>query len=198
MTLRKFIACAQLMLLVLGLSLTTGCNGDEVTITYRQVANWNQFDDYNTSEVSQTDQGAPAIYVMYKITSIQNNSAKAKDFSFKVNDAYAYCLYPANVACPGVWSDEQQYGTLSNKNLLYHAKDQIVKAGTSATNLGCVILLVPASDPKTNTLSLVDLHWHNEGNPQFVNITREDTNTTVPFAFPMTSTTLNQLCTSSS
>jgi hypothetical protein len=196
MTLRKFIACAQLVLLVAGLSLTTGCDVGTVTITYTQIANFYEYDpEFGAPKVAEMA-GGGALFVMYKITAIQNKGANSKQFWFTEDNLYAKCLAPPNAICPGELNDEHNVLPGAPLDYLEHAKDQVVKAGTSVYNLGCIVIKVPALDPQKNLLSLVDLSWHYDGkSPQLlVNIVRDDLNTTVAWVHPMTRKILNDQC----
>jgi hypothetical protein len=193
MTLRKFIACAQLVLLVAGLSLTTGCDVGIVTITYTQIANFYEYDDPDLSPQVANFDGGGALFIMYKITAIQNKGANSKQFWFTEDNLYANCL---DALCPGELSDQHNVLYGAPLDYLEHAKDQTVKAGTSVYNLGCIVIQVPALDPQKNVLSLVDLNWHYDlKSPQLlVNIVRDDLNTTVAWVHPMTRKILNDQC----
>jgi len=120
-----------------------GCS-DTVTIRYEQPANFYVFDKDPGGTPHTTTSAADGMFMVYKIKSIENNKAGAKDFDFKLAKLYASTVeeVSGNTSL-GQWET---------------AQDAQVAKGTSATNLGRIIIRV-SGDPMQMKNAWQALHY---------------------------------------
>jgi hypothetical protein len=113
-----------------------GACSNTVTITYDQPANCVLYDE-NPVGMPHTTFGAGGIFAIYHITQIDNSKAGSQDFNFQLGK-----LYTASQA-----SNAAQLANALPGLPLPYAKNQVIKQGTVANEVGWVIIDVPDANP---------------------------------------------------
>lgn len=160
----------SLGLAALGL-VASGCSGGggEVDVTYRQLG---YFTDYQATAGSVSTPGGSGVYVLYRITGVDNGSGG--DFT----------LNPNRFSADGSKEHAAHEGPLLGDSLLPSVP---VEAGESESDdLGCIVLVARVEDAEktfgnfAGTTVPVDLAYEKTGDTT-VNAEREDTNTGFTF-----------------
>jgi hypothetical protein len=114
--------------------LATGCNptNDIVTIHYEQIGACNGFNNGG----GITSAGPKAAYVVFRISTIENNDTAARDFNFDPNRIYI------NLS-PQAFTSTQL--NLSQLNPFYARARFVPKGTTAPANVGAVIAIVSTS-----------------------------------------------------
>jgi hypothetical protein len=132
MSLKKIISSIAIAVAIFGLS---GCAKKQlVIINYTQPANCFIFDSDPTGTPHTTTSAGNGMFMIYKISSIQNTEADAVDFDFKLSKVFAGDQSQVPDTIPIVPTAQTAPATKS------------VPKGTTASNLGRFVIKV-AGDP---------------------------------------------------
>src|SRR4029077_4215934 len=132
MFLKKFLSSIAIAFSILGLG---ACKKHQlVIIKYTQPANCYVFDNNPGGSPHSTTSAGNGMFMIYKISSIQNTEADAVDFNFKLSKIYAANPNEVPGTIPIVPNAQTAPAT------------KLVPKGTTATNLGRFIINV-AGDP---------------------------------------------------
>ncbi len=103
-----------------------------VVIEYEEAAVCGLFQEQSGTTPQQTTAAGQGLFVVYKIISIKNTASGAKDFSFDPNKFYVNSS-PRGTMAGGILSPHQT------------ASARVIPKGTTAPNLGRVIINVPGN-----------------------------------------------------
>lgn len=109
------------------------CNHDTVTIHYEQIGACNGFNNGGGA----TSAGPNAAYAIFRITTIENTDASAKDFNFDPDRIYI------NGTSPRAFTSTHL--NLSQINPFYATAKLVLKGTTAPANVGAVIAIVSTS-----------------------------------------------------
>jgi hypothetical protein len=152
----------SLLVLLLGLAAAAGCKSvnekARVHIEYEQVANFYNYilDPLDPSPQSQS--AGEGMFVLFKITKIENEGSQAEDFTFD--------LQKLLTVTPDKTSNDQPFG---DDTILLGSKligSKTVVAHDTQTNLGYFIKTAHTNDPVAMQAALVDLlHVKSDSQP---------------------------------
>lgn len=158
-----------------GLSLAACSN--TATIHYDEVATCYLFDSDPTGSPHTTTASGNGLFVIYKVTSIENKASGAKDFNFTPHKVYS--------------SGQNLANSQSFDYLLQLAQPKTVAKGTTATNLGKLIVDAVA-DPKTDQKADFPLYY-NSSDGESVLLVRDNRDAKPKFLDPCSPASINGL-----
>lgn len=167
MFLKKFLSSIAIAFSILGLG---ACKKHQlVIIRYSQPANCYVFDNNPGGSPHTTTSAGNGMFMIYKISSIQNTEADAVDFNFKLSKIYAN--NPSEVP-----------GTIPIVPTAQTAPEtKLVPKGTTANNLGRFIINV-AGDPNQLKTATQFLNYNSSSGESVLMVNEDSTSNGVPKA----------------
>lgn len=165
---------AGLIVSVACLVTLSACKKEQlVIIKYKQVANCYVFDKEPSGQPHTTTSAGNGMFMIYRITAIQNTGKDAVDFNFQLSKLYA--------------SDTGEVsGNTSLDNLVKTAPDnKLVPKGTTATNIGRIIINV-AGDPNQLKTAKQALHYNSSQGESVLPADEDSGTNTTKFLDPCT------------
>jgi hypothetical protein len=156
-----------------------GCGG-KATIRYAQVGNFGEWREGSaTDPTATTTTAGQGIWMMYRILQVKN--ASNVDFPFD----------PANLYVVNHVSDHSKAPPQASND---KAQKEIVKAGKTRNELGCVILWIGSDKPASLKNSERDLKWRYGGEESPLVSPERDPNIALLYVQPMTDQDMGQMC----
>jgi len=165
MFLKKILVSTAIISSILGLG---ACKKHQlVLINYTQPANCWEFDSNPGGSPHTTTTAGNGMFMIYKISSIQNTEADAVDFNFKLSKIYAAVPSQTPETIPIVPTAQTAPDTKS------------VPKGTTATNLGRFIIKV-AGDPNSLKTATQYLNYSSSSGESVLLVNTDSTSSGVP------------------
>jgi len=167
MFLKKILTSIAIISSILGLG---ACKKHQlVFINYTQPNNCYIFDNNPTGSPHTTTSAGNGMFMIYKISSIQNTEADAVDFNFKLSKIYAATPSQTPETIPIVPTAQTAPDT------------KLVPKGTTATDLGRFVIKV-AGDPNSLKTATQYLNYSSSSGESVLLVNTDSTSSGVPKA----------------